>query len=123
MEYRIVFYTTEAGETPVAEFLDSLRGRNDVLHKLITAGLRTLKDRSSHGPPLTTAIEGTSSLYELRVGGADIARVFFFFQPGRQIVCTHGYVKKSQQLDRGEINRAERYRADWERRHPGTLRR
>lgn len=123
MEYRIVFYTTEAGETPVVEFLDSLRGNNDILLKLISAGLRKLKDRGNHGPPLTAAIEGTRSLYELRVGGTDIARVFFFFQRDRQIVCTHGYVKKAQKLDRGQIDRAERYRMDWERRYPGALRR
>ena len=118
MEYRIVFYATEAGETPIRDFLKSLLGTNDVLHKLVTAGLLKLKNRSHHGPPLTAAIHDSASLYELRVGRTDIARVFFFFQPGQTIVCTHGYVKKSQRLDRGEIERAERYKADWERRHP-----
>lgn len=118
MEYRIVFYETEAGEKPILEFLESLRGKNDVLHKLITAGLLKLKQRSSHGPPLTAAIPGSHSLYELRVGRTDIARVFFFFRANREIICTHGYVKKAEKLDRGEIARAERYKADWERRHP-----
>lgn len=94
-----------------------------MLFNLNTAGLRKRKDRSNHGLPLTSAIKGGRSLYELRVGSADIARVFFFFQPDRRIVCTHGYVKKAQKLDQGEIDRAGRYRADWERRHPETLRR
>ena len=123
MEYRIVFYATEAGETPMRAFLDSLRGKNDVLHKLVTAALLKLRNRSYHGPPLTAAIHDSASLYELRVGRTDIARVFFFFRPGQEIVCTHGYVKMSQKLDRREIDRAERYRADWERRHPGSFRR
>lgn len=55
---------------------------------------------------------------ELRVGRTDIVRVFFFFQPGQIIICTNGYVKKSQKLDPGEVAQAERFKADWERRHP-----
>ncbi len=123
MEYRIVFYETESGEKPVLEFLETLRGRNNVLHKLITAGLLKLKHRDNHGPPLTAAILGVASLYELRVGRTDIARVFFFFRPNQEIVRTHGYMKKAEKLDRGEIDRAERYKADWERRRPETSRR
>lgn len=117
MEYRVVFYSTEDGGKPVLEFLEGLRGRNNALHKLVTAGLRKLKNRDNHGPPLTAAIQG-SSLIELRVGRSDIARVFFYFRPNREIVCTSGYVKKAQKLDLSELARAERYRADWERRHP-----
>ena len=85
MEYRIVFYATEAGEKPMLDFLESLRGRNDVLHKLVTAGLLKLKHRDNHGPPLTAAIRGAPSLYELRVGRTDIARVFFFFVQARKL--------------------------------------
>lgn len=109
MEYRVRFYETEAGDKPMVDFLESLRGRSDVLHKLATAGLLKLRNRDFHGP---------LGVFELRVGRTDIARVFFFFQPNREIVCTNGYVKKAQKLDPSEIARAERYKADWERRHP-----
>ncbi|MBA3416905.1 MAG: type II toxin-antitoxin system RelE/ParE family toxin [Chloroflexia bacterium] len=118
MEYRVTFYRTEAGEKPVAEFLESLQGRNDTLHKLVTAGLRKLKLRENHGLPLTAPVHGSSRIMELRVGRTDIARVFFFFQPEREIVCTNGYVKKSQKLDPAEVARAERCKTDWERRFP-----
>ena len=97
MEYRITFYQTEDGQTPVVELLESLRTDHSVLHKLLVAGLRKLK---------------------LRVGRTDIARVFFFFRPNQEIVCTNGYVKKSRKLDPAELARAERYKADWERRYP-----
>ena len=117
VEYRVVFYSTVEGEKPVVDFLEELRGTNGALHELVTAGLRELKQRANHGPPLTASIQGSSGLMELRVGRADIARVFFFFQPNRVIVCTNGYVKKSQKVDPSEVARAERYRADWERRH------
>ena len=117
MEYQIVFYETEDGAKPLVAFLEALRGRNDPLHKLVVAGLRKLKNRDNHGLPLTASIQGSASLMELRVGRTDIARVFFFFRPNREIVCTNGYVKKSQKLDPKEVARAERYQADWERRH------
>jgi phage-related protein len=80
--------------------------------------LRKLKYRENHGRPLTASVRGTISIMELRVGRTDIARVFFFFRPNQDIVCTNGYVKKSQKLDPGEIARAERYQKDWERRRP-----
>ncbi len=118
VEYRVIFYSTMEGEKPVVGFLESLRGTNDTLHKLVTAGLVKLKNRDNHGPPLTASVHGASSLMELRVGQTDIARVFFFFRPNREIVCTHGYVKKRQKLDPNEVTRAERFQADWEQRHP-----
>ncbi|MDP9364848.1 MAG: hypothetical protein M3Q10_11605 [Chloroflexota bacterium] len=48
MEYRVTFYRTAEGNKPVAEFLESLRGKDDALHKLVTAGLRKLKNRDNH---------------------------------------------------------------------------
>ncbi len=120
MEYRVIFYSTIVGEKPVVAFLESLHGTSDPPHKLVTAGLGKLKNRDNHGPPLTAAVHGSSSLMELRVGRTDIARVFFFFRPNREIVCPNGYVKKRQKLDPNEVTRAERYQADWEQRHPGS---
>lgn len=117
MEYRVSFYQTEDGRKPLLDFLESLRTRQPRLHKLVTAGLLKLKDRRNHGEPLTRAITGSVGMMELRVGRDEIARVFFFFRPNQEIVCTSGYVKKSQKLDPGELARAERFKTDWERRH------
>jgi phage-related protein len=118
MEFRVTFYETIDGDKPLLEFLESLRGKQAPLHNLIVAGLRKLRQRQNHGPPLTAPVEGADGLFELRVGGANIARVFFFFRPGQEIVCTHGYVKKSQRLDSGEVARAVRRMRDWEERQP-----
>jgi hypothetical protein len=118
MEFRIVFYETAGGEKPIADFLESLRGSNPELHKLVTAGIRKLKQRQNHGPPLTATVTGSLEILELRVGRTNIARVFFFFRPNREIVCTNGYVKKTQKLDPEEVARAKRLKADWEQRHP-----
>lgn len=118
MEFRITFYRTASDETPMLEFLESMRLKNATLHKLIVAGIAKLRIRDNHGRPLTARIEGSSGMIELRVGHADIARVFFFFRPNSEIVCTHGYVKKAQRLDPSELARAERYKTDWEQRFP-----
>lgn len=118
MEYRVTFYRTVSGEKPVKDFLDSLKPTNAVLHKLVVAGIEKLKVRDNHGRPLTAPIEGSLAILELRVGRTDIARVFFFFRPNWEIVCTHGYVKKTQGLDPREVDRAERYKEDWEQRFP-----
>lgn len=116
MEFRVQLYETETGEKPVAVFLNSLEGRNPDLHRLVTAGLRKLKYRDYHGPPLTKALHGAIGVFELRVGNRDIARVFFFYGTEREIICTNGYVKKAQKLDTEEVARAERFKKDWEQR-------
>lgn len=118
MEFRVQFYETADGTKPLVLFLESLRGRQPTLHKLVLAGLGKLRQRENHGPPLTSAVGGTSALLELRVGSSDIARVFFFYRPGGEIICTNGYVKKSQKLDPRELAQAERFKADWEERYP-----
>lgn len=115
------FYRASTGEVPVQAFLDLLKPTNAGLYKLVLAGIAKLRVRGNHGRPLTAPVKGSMAMLELRVGGADIARVFFFFRPNRELVCTHGYVKKSQKLDPREIARAERYKEDWEQRFPRTM--
>jgi phage-related protein len=118
MIYRVHFYQTENGDKPVSTLLEALRETNTPLHRRLTEGIRKLHDSNNHGKPLTDTVHGSIGILELRVGSKDIARVFFFFRPNQEIVCTNGYVKKSQKLDPREIERAERYKEDWERRYP-----
>ena len=95
MEYQIVFYTSESGDTPMLEFLASLQDSHGVLHKLLTAGLGKLRNRDNHGAPLTAPVRGSPGHFEMRVGRTDIARVFFFFQPNRatlhERLCEEGH--------------------------------
>lgn len=117
MQFRVRFYETATGRQPVHEFLEELRNRQPMLHKLVTAGLLKLRDRSYHGPPLTKQVAPEVGILEMRVGDRDIARIFFFFRPNQEIVCTNGYVKKSAKLDPSELERAVRYKHDWEQRY------
>lgn len=115
MGYRVSFYTTEDDAQPVVEFLETLRASQPVLHKLVVSGISKLKDSERHGPPLTELVDAKARVFELRVGRANIARVFFFLH-GQEIVLTNGYVKLRQRLDARELNRARTYKQDWERR-------
>lgn len=117
MDFRIAFYTTVGGEVPLRSFIDDLNATQPVLHRLVNAGLTKLRSSAYHGPPLTVQVDPDVGILEIRVGKRDIARVFFFFRPDRTIVCTNGYVKKSQKVDTAELARARRYKADWEARH------
>ena len=59
-------------------------------------------------------------LYELRSNtGTDIARVFYFFFSGKKIILTNGFIKKTQKTPPGELERAYRYKKDYEENHDG----
>lgn len=100
------------------DFLDDIRTKEPVLHKLLLAGLAKVRNRQNHKLPLTRLVDDAEDLFELRVGSTNIARAFFFFRPGRVIVVTSGYIKKGQKVDPGEKAKALGYKSDWEGRHP-----
>jgi len=56
----------------------------------------------------------TNDILELRVKQFDrIFRVLFFYQPGRVIVITSGFQKKTEETPPAEIARAEQLRKVW----------
>jgi phage-related protein len=59
-------------------------------------------------------ITGSTGLYEVRVEvGADIYRVFSFFDEGRLIVLVNGFQKKTQKTPKGEIELAEKLKKQY----------
>jgi hypothetical protein len=116
VRYRVEFYYTQSGEKPVAGFITELRVKHPDLHKLVKAGTKKLEDSQYHREPLTKQVDPDYGIFELRVGGKNIARVFWFFRPGRVIILTSGYVKKTKKLDSTELQRARDCKTDWEER-------
>ena len=56
-------------------------------------------------------------IFEVRAKqGSDISRVLYFFVVGRKVILTNGFVKKTAKTPHGEIDRAKRYRADYQQR-------
>jgi Phage derived protein Gp49-like (DUF891) len=116
MQFSVHFYYDADGNKPVLAFLEGLRKRDPILHKLVVAGIKKLEMSERHGPPLTQLVDQKYDIFELRIGDKNIARVFFFFRQGREIILANGYVKKRQKVDTGELERARIYKSDWEQR-------
>ena len=58
-----------------------------------------------------------NGIFELRTKqGSEITRVLYFFFVGNKAVLTNGFTKKTQKTPKSEIELAEKYKADYERR-------
>src|SRR5215831_5838970 len=117
MQFSVRFYYDADGNKPVLVFLEDLRTKDRILHKLVVAGMKKVELSERHGPPLTELVDKKYDIFELRIGDKNIARVFFFFRQGQEIILTNGYVKKQQKVDAGELERARTYKQDWEQGH------
>ncbi len=59
-------------------------------------------------------IEGTDSLYEIRVQtGSDVFRIFCFFDEGKLVVLANGFQKKTQKTSKQEITRALKIKEEY----------
>ena len=57
-------------------------------------------------------------IFEFRIKFAsDISRIFYFFYVGDNIVLTNGFIKKTQKTPSNEIEKAIKYKKDYERRN------
>lgn len=113
MAFEVVFFEDESGNKPVADFIRTLPA------KLQVKAVDALRILENEGPALREPYSKAlgNGLFELRIRFAtDIARVFYFFVVGQTIIVTNGYVKKRQKVDQGELARAYRYKAEYERR-------
>jgi phage-related protein len=110
--FKVFAACSDDGRCHLLRFLDDLEGpaRMDA-HRM----LRMLKRVSLEGLPARYEInhrlaEGISQLRQGRI------RVLYFCDRDRIIVCTHGFIKRSQKTPAGEIGRAldiwSRYREE-----------
>lgn len=109
-DFRLVFYEKTNGDCPSAEFLASLNKemRYKMMQKLDYLELYGNRPKGDATKPIGDGI------FEVRAQNkTDITRILFFFDKNRQIVLTHGFVKKSQRLPMAELEMAKRYRADY----------
>ena len=107
--HRIVFYTTARGESPVDNFLDGLSAKARAKIRAFIGVLRQEGHRLQR--PYTDTLRG--KIRELRIPyRTNQYRVLYFFQ-GDSIVLLCGFTKKTQEVPKGEIERAERYMQDF----------
>lgn len=101
------------GKAPMIEFLDSLSIKErakifayiEKLIELKNSGMQPKENLSKH-------LE--DGIFELRVSLENrISRYLYFYETGKQIIFTHGFVKKAQKAAKGEIEKAKSIRKLW----------
>jgi phage-related protein len=103
----VVFYSTEAGNEPVREWLLDL-SRED--RRVLGRDVKTAQYGWPIGMPLIRKLE--PGLWEVRSWVASgIARVLFTVD-GDTMVLLHGFVKKSQKTPTNDLETARRRLAD-----------
>ncbi len=108
--YEVVFYRSPRGECFVEDFLNSLPAK--VRGKI----LRWIEALETHGPnlprPYADIVRG--KIRELRiVFGSAQYRLLYFFS-SKQVIMTHGFVKKTGPVPVQELERAERLMCEWQ---------
>ena len=106
-KFRTIFYREEDGTKPLGNFIKSLRKE---LKAKVVADLHLLEEFGNLArEPLSKELE--DGIFELRTQeSGDIVRILYFFDKGRIILCTNGFVKKQQRTPRSEIELAKQRR-------------
>ena len=100
-EWKVLFYHTPGGTSPVEEFLESLDEKTQTRFAWAIEQLRVRNTQA--GEPLVRHIEG--KIWELRrESNTNIYRLFYFFSTERRIVFLHGFQKKTKKTPGREID-------------------
>ncbi|MFN3561119.1 MAG: type II toxin-antitoxin system RelE/ParE family toxin [Chloroherpetonaceae bacterium] len=109
--YAVDFVELESGNVPFKKFLDSLslEERAEVLAMI--EEFRMLKTLNQNLP--ATMSKGLrDGIFELRVKHRTrTSRSLYFFEKGKKIIFTHGFVKKTQKTPNDEISKALSYKS------------
>ena len=112
MHYDVEYYEKADGSRPAEDFILSQDAK---MQAKIFATLELLEIK---GPGLREPFSKSlgDGIFEVRAKqGSDISRVLYFFVVGRKVILTNGFIKKTQKTLSREIDRAKRYRADYQR--------
>ena len=111
MGYEVEFYEQMDGIRPAETFILA-QG-----YKMQAKIFSTLTYLEAKGPELREPYSKSlgDGIFEIRTKlGTDITRVLYFFVVGKKIILTNGFIKKTQKTPMSEIEKAKRYRADYQ---------
>ena len=114
MEFKVEFYVSASGRSPVREFLDELKQSDPVDHAAVLRGLAKLRDRQFHREPLSKAL--SEGLFELRHVGKFNTRVLWCFAKGQRIIAVHAIRNKGQAVPAHDVQTARERIDDWRKR-------
>lgn len=101
------------GKVPMIEFLDSLSIKERAKIFAYVEKLVELKN-SGISPRENLSKHLEDGIFELRVSFENrISRSFYFYEAEKQIIFTHGFVKKEQKTSKSEIEKATSIRKSW----------
>ena len=112
----------ERDKCPTLAFFQEQAGiRPGEMEKLAALLTETAKNGPPHNDQKFNDLPGTDGVYEFKTTGG--LRLLCFWDDGKLIVCTHGYLKSSQKTPKSQIQRAERIKRDYfEAKKKGNLR-
>lgn len=117
MDWQVEYYKKENGKTPVFEYLLTLDA------KMRAKAFSEIELLQKHGTnlrePYMKAIKGEKykNLFELRIKfSSNISRIFYFTFKNDTFVLLCGFTKKSEATPKQELDRAIKYKKDYERR-------
>lgn len=117
MKWQVEYYKKENGDIPVLNYLLSLDA------KMRAKVVREIELLEKYGfqlrEPYVKPIKGKlyKGIFELRVRfSSDISRIFYFASDENFFVLLHGFTKKTEKTPQRELERALRYKEDYERR-------
>jgi len=118
MPWSVEYYEKDNGRIPVYDFLVNLSP------KMKAKALREIDLLEEYGTNpnevSTASIEGFryKGIWELRIRFAgDISRIFYFTYSKETIVLLSAFVKKTMKTPQIELDRALKYKRDYERSH------
>jgi len=111
--WKIDYYETSSGRTPIKKFIDKLTGKPQArvygtLELLVEFGPRL-------GLPHAKKVTKTP-LWELRILGEKSLRFFYIAKAGKSFLLLHGFTKKRQKTPKKEIKTSLRRLKDYENR-------
>ena len=107
--YEVEFYKDRKERCPTREFLNELQTK---IRAKVAKWIDKLEKEGPNLPrPYTDMVRG--KIRELRVsfGSNEYRFLYFFF--AKKAVITHGFLKKTDKIPLGELERAERYMKDF----------
>ena len=116
--WNVEFYEKDNGEIPVRDFLKSLepKMRAKAVKEIEILEELGIALREPYSKPVQDGI------FELRIQfSGDIARVFYFFVIENRVILTNGFIKKTQKTPKREIEKAQAYKVDYERREKNEI--
>lgn len=115
--YEIIFFTKEDGTQPAREFMDGLSVKMRARIVKIIAMLREYGGQVRM--PYSEYLQ--DGIFQIRAQQeGNISRVLYFFNDGHRIILTNGFTKKTPKTPLREIERAKRYKAEYERKEAKT---